>query len=163
MYTFFSLQNHLTSHSEERLINLTRGRECFVGLSILLVYGEDINTSESLISSVWAVGSSMSWMVEMCLKQCSFRYHNIINWSKKHLHRKCLCKLNKKYKYKYLKNPFELGLSITKRGNIRGGGTRTLNFCSQMVQTKGRKSEWAFSCRWRWALRANFLLQDSHS
>ncbi len=30
-------------------------------------------TSDSLISSVWSVGSSMSWIVEMCLKQCSFR------------------------------------------------------------------------------------------
>ena len=34
--------------------------------------------------------------------------------------------MNKKYKYKYLKNPFELGLSITKRGNIRGGGDTNL-------------------------------------
>ena len=35
---FFNLQNHPTFHSEERLVNLVRGRECFVGLSILLVY-----------------------------------------------------------------------------------------------------------------------------
>ena len=34
----FSLQNHPTFHSEEMLVNLARGRECFVGLSILLVY-----------------------------------------------------------------------------------------------------------------------------
>ena len=36
----FNLQNHPTFHSEERLVNLLRGGECFVGLSILLVYGE---------------------------------------------------------------------------------------------------------------------------
>ena len=35
---FFNLQNHSTFHSEERLVKLARGRECFVGLSILLVY-----------------------------------------------------------------------------------------------------------------------------
>ena len=35
---FFNLQNHPTFHSEERLVNLVRGRECFVGLSILLVF-----------------------------------------------------------------------------------------------------------------------------
>ena len=32
---FFDLQNHPTFHSEERLANLVRRRECFVGLSIL--------------------------------------------------------------------------------------------------------------------------------
>ena len=38
---FYNLQNPPTFHSEERLVNLARGRECFVGLSIytvLLVY-----------------------------------------------------------------------------------------------------------------------------
>ena len=34
---FFNLQNNPTIHSEEKLVNLVRGRECFVGLSILLV------------------------------------------------------------------------------------------------------------------------------
>ena len=29
---------HPTFHSEERLVNLVRGRECFVGLSMILVY-----------------------------------------------------------------------------------------------------------------------------
>ena len=29
---------HPTFHSEERFVNLVRGRECFNGLSILLVY-----------------------------------------------------------------------------------------------------------------------------
>ena len=35
----FNLQNHLTFHSAEWLVNLVGGRECFVGLSIFLVYG----------------------------------------------------------------------------------------------------------------------------
>ena len=39
LYTIvFNLQNHPTFHSEESLVNLVRGRECLVGLSILLVY-----------------------------------------------------------------------------------------------------------------------------
>ena len=37
---FFNLQNHPTFHSEERLVNLERGRACFVGLSILLGFGD---------------------------------------------------------------------------------------------------------------------------
>ena len=32
---FFNLQNHPPFHSEERLVNLVKGRECLVGLSIL--------------------------------------------------------------------------------------------------------------------------------
>ena len=32
-----NLQNHLTFHAWERLVNLEGGRECFVGLSKLLV------------------------------------------------------------------------------------------------------------------------------
>ena len=35
---FYNLQNQPTFHSEERLVNLARGREFFVGLSISLVY-----------------------------------------------------------------------------------------------------------------------------
>ena len=35
---FFNLQNRPTFHSEERLVNLFRRRECFVGLSTLFVY-----------------------------------------------------------------------------------------------------------------------------
>ena len=35
---FFNLQNHPIFHSKEKLVNIVRGRECFVGLSILLVY-----------------------------------------------------------------------------------------------------------------------------
>ena len=38
MHPFFNLQNHSTFHSQERLVNLERGRECFVGLSMLLVH-----------------------------------------------------------------------------------------------------------------------------
>ena len=34
---FFDLQNHTTFHSEEMLVNLVRGRECFVGLYILFL------------------------------------------------------------------------------------------------------------------------------
>ena len=32
----FNLQNHHTFHSEERLVNLEKGREFFIGLSMLL-------------------------------------------------------------------------------------------------------------------------------
>ena len=35
---FYNLQNRHTFHSEDRLVNLERGRECFVCLSMLLVY-----------------------------------------------------------------------------------------------------------------------------
>ena len=35
---FFNLRNHPTFNSEKRLVNLKRGRECSVGLSMLLVY-----------------------------------------------------------------------------------------------------------------------------
>ena len=38
VHIFLNLQNHPTFHSEERLINVVRERECFVGLSRLLVY-----------------------------------------------------------------------------------------------------------------------------
>ena len=34
----YNLQNQPIFHSEERLVNLAIGRECFVVLSILLVY-----------------------------------------------------------------------------------------------------------------------------
>ena len=33
---FYNLQNHPTFHSEQRVVNLERRRECFVGLSVLL-------------------------------------------------------------------------------------------------------------------------------
>ena len=36
---FYNLLNQPTFRSEETLVNLVRRRECFVGLSILLVYG----------------------------------------------------------------------------------------------------------------------------
>ena len=36
----FNLQNHPTFKTEERLVNLVGGRECFVCLSILLVYSK---------------------------------------------------------------------------------------------------------------------------
>ena len=35
---FYDLQSQPTFHSEERLVNLARGKECFVCLSILLFY-----------------------------------------------------------------------------------------------------------------------------
>ena len=38
---FFHLPNHPTFFSEDRLVNLERGREWFVGLSILLIYYSD--------------------------------------------------------------------------------------------------------------------------
>ena len=34
VHIFCNLQNHPNIHSEDRLVNLARGRECFVGLSI---------------------------------------------------------------------------------------------------------------------------------
>ena len=39
VHLFYNLLNHFTFHSEERLVNFARGRECFDGLSTLLVYG----------------------------------------------------------------------------------------------------------------------------
>ena len=36
-HIFYNLQNHPIFHSAKRLINFVRGRECFIGLSILLV------------------------------------------------------------------------------------------------------------------------------
>ena len=36
---FYNLQNHPIFHSMETLVNLVRGREYIVGLSISLVYG----------------------------------------------------------------------------------------------------------------------------
>ena len=38
----FNLQNYPITHSEETLVNLVRGRECFVGLSKLLVYAAQV-------------------------------------------------------------------------------------------------------------------------
>ena len=38
---FFNLQNGPTLHSEERLVNIVRGRECFVGLFKTFVYDRD--------------------------------------------------------------------------------------------------------------------------
>ena len=46
VHIFYNLQNHSTFHSVERLVNLVRRRECFVGLSILLVYCVDYNRHE---------------------------------------------------------------------------------------------------------------------
>ena len=40
--TNLNLQNNSTFHSEESLVNLERGRECFVGLSILLFYARHL-------------------------------------------------------------------------------------------------------------------------
>ena len=37
VHIFFNLQNHPTLHSEERLVNLEKEREYFVGLFLLLV------------------------------------------------------------------------------------------------------------------------------
>ena len=41
VHILYILYNHPTFHSEERLINLERGGECFVDLSISLVYAAD--------------------------------------------------------------------------------------------------------------------------
>ena len=38
---FYNLQNHPTFRSEEWLVNLGRGKECFAGLSILFVFVTD--------------------------------------------------------------------------------------------------------------------------
>ena len=42
----YNLQNHPTCHQEERLVSLVRRRECFVGLSLLLVYGRSGSNSK---------------------------------------------------------------------------------------------------------------------
>ena len=47
VHILFTQQNHPTFHSEERLINLERGRECLVGLSILF-YEEMVPFSQQL-------------------------------------------------------------------------------------------------------------------
>ena len=51
LYEFlFNLQNHPTFQSEERLVNLESGRECFIGLSILLVvYGTDLADGDAVL------------------------------------------------------------------------------------------------------------------
>ena len=46
--TFFNLQSHPTFHSEERLANIARGRECIVGLSKILAYGTESQYFRSL-------------------------------------------------------------------------------------------------------------------
>ena len=43
---FFNLQNHPTFQSKEWLVILVRGRECFVVLSILLVYDRTVYTGK---------------------------------------------------------------------------------------------------------------------
>ena len=43
---FCNLLNHPTFHSEERLVNLPRGRECFVGLSLLLFCRDAFNQNK---------------------------------------------------------------------------------------------------------------------
>ena len=49
---FFNLLNHPTFPAEERLVNVLRKRECFVGLSILLVYGQI-----GVVGSPWGMTS----------------------------------------------------------------------------------------------------------
>ena len=49
---FFNLQNPPTFRSVERLVNFERGGECFVGLSILIVYGA-VNGSNIFYKSVF--------------------------------------------------------------------------------------------------------------
>ena len=48
---FFILQNHPTFHSEERLVNLVRGRECS-GWSICINYGPDLNVGAPQMTAV---------------------------------------------------------------------------------------------------------------
>ena len=65
MYTNFlqsTIVNHPTFHSDERLVNLERGRECFVSLSILFVYG-----SQAVWRLYCTVGRCMTvtWWGEM--------------------------------------------------------------------------------------------------
>ena len=51
LYTFSLIfKTTPTFHSEERLVNLVRGRECFAGLSILLVYGSSEYTNLGQVS-----------------------------------------------------------------------------------------------------------------
>ena len=55
---FYNIQNLPTFHKEERLVNLVRGRECFVGLSILIVYVVQAGGAGSVGGSEQARGSS---------------------------------------------------------------------------------------------------------
>ena len=42
---FFNLQNHPSVHLEERMADLAKERECFVDLSIFLVYEHNRNNT----------------------------------------------------------------------------------------------------------------------
>ena len=55
---FYNLQSPLSFHWEERLVNLVRGRVCFVGLSILIVYVVQAGGAGSVGGSEQARGSS---------------------------------------------------------------------------------------------------------
>ena len=57
---FFNLQNSPTFYSEERLVNLARGRVCFVFfLSILLVYGVQYLRSGGLTGAKLSCGEGL--------------------------------------------------------------------------------------------------------
>ena len=70
---FFNLQNHLTFNSEERLVNLLRGRECFVGLSVLIFYNPDPRL-RSTLSAVKLSSSLKKGIVVVFTASSSFIY-----------------------------------------------------------------------------------------
>ena len=60
---FFIVQNYPTVHSEERLANLVRGRECFVGLSILYIISL---CTRSFVDGVYTMSSFLLHVLEFC-------------------------------------------------------------------------------------------------
>ena len=64
MYTNFlqsTIVNHPTFHSDERLVNLERGRECFVSLSILIVWGLFVKDHSGLEQQVILRPGELVW------------------------------------------------------------------------------------------------------
>ena len=76
MQIFFILQDHPTFRSEERLVNSVRGRERFVGLSILLcsVFYKitPLATQRKGWSTQWEEESAL--LVYLCILECSTIY-----------------------------------------------------------------------------------------
>ena len=99
---FFSLQNHPTFHSEEQLVNLARGRECFVAncWSIYIISYYSFNALNStLLASLrrvneslpslaftrlamtsWAVLPEISWLAAMISSNLMTSLVNNVQW-----------------------------------------------------------------------------------
>ena len=63
VHIFYNLQNHPTFLSDERLVNWARGRECFVGLSVLIVYG--LHLIHIVVFSLSSLSSSMEYYSDL--------------------------------------------------------------------------------------------------